>query len=66
MNTGEWVLYDGTRKKVFGINHNGNILIKMNRRLVQIQPWKCARLVQENLATRKSVRRFTCSNGSSD
>mgnify|MGYP000320227678 CR=1 FL=1 len=66
MNIGEWVLYGGTRKKVFGIKDNGNIIIKMNRRLVQIQPWNCARLVQENLDTRKSVRIFTCSNGSSN
>lgn len=49
MNIGEWVLYDGAKKKVFGINHNGNILIKMERRLVQVQPWKCVRLMQKNV-----------------
>jgi|TARA_B100000780_G_scaffold63301_1_gene41200 hypothetical protein len=33
---GDWVIYDDKRKKCFGIHHNGNILIKMNRVLVQI------------------------------
>ena len=49
MNIGEWVLFDGTRKKVFGINHNGNLIIRMNGKLVQINPEKCARIAQKNL-----------------
>ena len=36
MKAGDWVLYNSKRKKCYGIHHNGNILIKMNRTLVQI------------------------------
>ena len=37
---GDWVEYDGKRKKCFGIHINGNILIKMNGNLVQVHPEK--------------------------
>ena len=40
MKTGDWVLYNGKRKKCFGIHHNGNILIKMNGTLVQVNEEK--------------------------
>jgi len=33
---GDWVYFDGKRKKCFGIHYNGNILIKMNNTLVQV------------------------------
>lgn len=38
---GDWILFNGKRKKCFGIHTNGNILIKMNRNLVQIPREKC-------------------------
>ena len=31
-----WIIYNGKRKKSFGIHTNGNYLIKMNGILVQI------------------------------
>ena len=31
-----WILYNNKRKKCFGIHHNGNILIKINGTLVQV------------------------------
>jgi len=36
MKKGDWILYNNKRKKCFGIHHNGNILIKMNGTLVQV------------------------------
>jgi len=36
MKKGDWLLYNNKRKKCFGIHHNGNILIKMNGTLVQV------------------------------
>jgi hypothetical protein len=38
---GDWILFNGKRKKCFGIHTNGNILIKMNRILVQVPREKC-------------------------
>ena len=37
---GDWVIFESKRKKCFGIHHNGNILIKMNRTLVQVSKEK--------------------------
>ena len=31
-----WIIYNGKRKKSFGIHTNGNYLIKMNSTLVQV------------------------------
>jgi len=31
-----WIIYNGKRKKSFGIHTNGNYLIKMNGNLVQV------------------------------
>jgi len=36
MKKGDWILYNNKRKKCFGIHHNGNILIKINGTLVQV------------------------------
>ncbi len=36
MNKGDWIKYNGKRKKCFGVHTNGNILIKMNNTLVQV------------------------------
>jgi len=36
MKTGDWILYNNKRKKCFGIHYNGNVLIKMNNNLVQV------------------------------
>jgi len=36
IKAGDWILYNDKRKKCFGIHFNGNILIKMNRVLVQV------------------------------
>ncbi len=44
---GDWVTYDDRRKKCFGIHNNGNILIKMNRTLVQITPEKINKIWQK-------------------
>jgi hypothetical protein len=33
---GDWLIFENKRKKCFGIHHNGNILIKMNGALVQV------------------------------
>ena len=41
MKKGDWILYNNKRKKCFGIHHNGNILIKMNGTLVQVNKNKC-------------------------
>ncbi len=38
---GDWVLYNEKRKKCFGIHHNGNILIKMNSTIVQVNKRNC-------------------------
>ena len=40
MKTGDWILYNGKRKKCFGIHHNGNTLIKMNNTIVQVSKEK--------------------------
>lgn len=37
---GDWILYNGKRKKCFGVHHNGNILIKMNNTIVQVSKEK--------------------------
>jgi hypothetical protein len=37
---GDRVHFEGKIKKVFGIHHNGNILLKMNGNLVQVFPEK--------------------------
>ena len=44
---GDWINYDDRRKKCFGIHNNGNILIKMNRTLVQITPEKINKIWQK-------------------
>jgi len=36
MGAPKWVMYDGKKKKCFGIHFNGNYLIKMNETLVQV------------------------------
>ena len=36
VKTGEWVNYNNKKKKCYGIHTNGNILIKMNNKIVQI------------------------------
>ena len=41
MKAGDWIKYNDKRKKCFGIHFNGNILIKMNRVLVQVPKSKC-------------------------
>ena len=41
MKAGDWILYNNKRKKCFGIYFNGNILIKMNGTLVQVNKEKC-------------------------
>ena len=41
MKKGDLILYNSKRKKCFGIHHNGNILIKMNGTLVQVNKSKC-------------------------
>ncbi len=41
IKAGDWISYNGKRKKCFGIHHNGNILIKMNGTLVQVNKEKC-------------------------
>ena len=41
MKAGDWITYNDKRKKCFGIHFNGNILIKMNRVLVQVPKNKC-------------------------
>ena len=33
---GDWVEFDGTRKRVFGIHTNNNIILKINGTLVQV------------------------------
>ena len=38
VNEGDWVLYDGKRKRCYGIHVNGNIILKVKGRLVQV--WK--------------------------
>jgi hypothetical protein len=38
INEGDWVLYDGKRKRCYGIHVNGNIILKVKGRLVQV--WK--------------------------
>ena len=37
---GDWVNYDNAKKKCFGIHFNGNILIKINNNIVQINKEK--------------------------
>ena len=37
---GDWILYNNKRKKCFGVHHNGNILIKMNGTIVQVNEEK--------------------------
>ena len=32
----QWIIYNGKKKKCFGIHTNGNYLIKMNGNLVQV------------------------------
>jgi hypothetical protein len=32
----KWITYYGKRKKCFGIHTNGNYIIKMNNKLVQV------------------------------
>jgi len=41
MKAGGWITYNNKRKKCFGIHFNGNILIKMNGTLVQVNKEKC-------------------------
>jgi len=41
IKAGDWILYNDKRKKCFGIHFNGNILIKMNGTLVQVNKEKC-------------------------
>jgi hypothetical protein len=41
MKAGDWITYNNKRKKCFGIHFNGNILIKMNGTLVQVNKEKC-------------------------
>ena len=41
MKKGDWILYNGKRKKFLGIHHNGNILIRMNGTIVQVNKSKC-------------------------
>ena len=41
MKAGDWITYNNKRKKRFGIHFNGNILIKMNGTLVQVNKEKC-------------------------
>lgn len=41
IKAGDWILYNNKRKKCFGVHHNGNILIKMNGTLVQVNKSKC-------------------------
>lgn len=36
MQKGDWIIFEGRKKKCFGIHFNGNVLIKMNRNLVQV------------------------------
>lgn len=43
METPQWVMYNGQKKKCFGIHTNGNYLIKMNRTLVQVYPEKISK-----------------------
>ena len=43
----DWVVFNNKRKKCFGIHNNGNILIKMNRTLVQITPEKINKIWQK-------------------
>ena len=42
MKKGDWILYNNKRKKCFGIHQggNGNILIKMNGTIVQVNEEK--------------------------
>lgn len=40
MEAPKWVMYDGQKKKCFGIHTNGNYIIKMNGTLVQVYPEK--------------------------
>ena len=40
LKKGDWIEYEGKRKKCFGIHTNGNILIKMDGNLVQVYPEK--------------------------
>ena len=40
MKKGDWILYNNKRKKCFGVHHNGNILIKMNGTIVQVNEEK--------------------------
>jgi|TARA_R110000803_G_scaffold8344_2_gene26781 hypothetical protein len=46
INKGDWVIYDGGRKKCFGIHVNGNIIIKMNNTLVQVYKEKIKVIAQ--------------------
>ena len=41
IKAGDWILYNNRRKKCFGIHHNGNILIKMNGTMVQVNKSNC-------------------------
>lgn len=43
LKKGEWIQYDGKRKKCFGVHTNGNILIKINNTLVQVYPEKISK-----------------------
>ena len=36
IQNGDWIIYGGKRKICYGTHHNGNILIKMNGRIVQV------------------------------
>jgi len=40
IKTGDWLNYNNIKKKCFGIHLNGNILIKMNNKVVQIDKEK--------------------------
>ena len=41
MKAGDWITYNNKRKKCYGVHFNGNILIKMNGTLVQVNKEKC-------------------------
>jgi len=46
VDKGDWVVYDGKRKKCCGIHVNGNIIIKMNNTLVQVYKEKIKVIAQ--------------------
>jgi hypothetical protein len=41
MKAGDWITYNNKRKKCYGVHFNGNILIKMNGTLVQVNKSNC-------------------------